>query len=325
MQEFAPTKSRLTGNCPSDEELAAYMDGVLDKEEADRIAGHLISCERCYEIYSEALQFQLDREPPENVVPFPGRQDRGKAAAAIRYGLPIAALLLVGIGSAYFFLASPPVLTPSTVTASLPDKPGLLGNFWVGPTTRGPGDHEEIPIEEASFRTGVQLVNLQLSLETNDVEKARGSILPRIRQVLDTQTGVTPLVDSFAALSADLARKAPQEILKQVSQVAHDSRDNFDEAYLDLGQWVEAGRLAAMAHNPSFFQRSDTRSFLRRLRWRDKLHERLGLGDTKLDPTTRESLDRVSEVVSKGDLRPSDYADLQHELEKILEHYYPMS
>jgi hypothetical protein len=292
------------------------MDGVLDKEEADRIAGHLVSCERCNEIYSEALQFQLDSEP-ENVVPFPSRP-----RAAIRYGLPIAALLLMGVGSsAFYFLASPPELTPSTVTASLPDKPGLLGNFWLGQTTRGPGDHEEIPIDEASFRMGVQLVNLQLSLEARDVEKAQGDILPRIRQVLDTQAGVSPLEDSFAALSADLKRKSPQEILKQSSQVAQESRDHFDESSLDLGQWVEAGRLAAMARNPSFFQQSENRAFLRRLLWRDKL----GRNEVKLDPVTRASLDRISEVLSRGDLRSSDYAEIKTQLENILGVHYPMT
>jgi Putative zinc-finger len=320
MQEFAPTKSRLAGNCPSDEELAAYMDGVLDKEEADRIAGHLISCERCYEIYSEALQFQLDTAPPENVVPFPVRQERGWAAAAIRYGLPIAALLLVGIGSAYFFfLASPPVLTPSAVTALLPDKPGLIGSFWQGPTNRGPGEPEDKPLDEASFQMGVQLVNLQLSLEANNRDKARGDILPRIQQVLKTQSGVAPLKDSFKALSADLESKAPQEALQQVSRVTQDSRGYFDEAHFDLGQWVEAAYLATLEKNPSFFQQSGNQAFLRRLRWNDKL----GLHDVKLDPDTRASLDQVSDVISKSNLRPADYAKLQQELEKILEHLYP--
>lgn len=319
MHEFAPTKSRLNGNCPSDEELAAYIDGVLDKDEADRIAGHLLSCERCSEIYSEVLQFQLDNE---NVVPFPVRQERGKAAAAIRYGLPIAALLLVGIGSsAYFFLASPPVLKPSTTTASLHDKPDLIGRFWLGPTNRGPGDQEDRSPDEASFQMGVQLVNLQLSLEANDRDKAGGDIIPRIHQVLETQTGVADLVKSFKALSADLENKAPQEVLKQVSQVAQDSRGYFDEVYLDLGQWVEAAYLAALEKNPTFFQQSNNRAFLRRLLWSDKLD----LHDVKLDPATRASLDRISEIISKSDLRPSDYTELKQELEKILGTYYPQT
>ncbi len=319
MQEFAPTKSRLADSCPSDEELAAYIDGVLPRREADRVAEHLVSCERCYEIYSETLQFQLDSDPAPkgNVVPFPSREKIGRVA--IRYALPIAALLLVGIGTWAYFLASPPMLTPSTVTASLQDKPGLLGNLWVGPTTRGPGDHEDIPFDEASFRMGVQLVNLQLSLEARDVEKAQGDILPRIHQVLETQGTASQLEDSFTALSADLKSKDPQEVLKQSAQVAQESRSQFDETYLDLGQWVEAGHLAALAQQPSFFQRSDTRAFLRHLLWNDKL----GLHDVKLDPITRASLDRISEVVSKDNLRPSDYAELKTQLEKILGVYYP--
>ncbi len=82
--------------------------------------------------------------------------------------------------------------------------------------------------------------------------------------------------------------------------------------------WTLAG-WRPFAHDPSFFQRSDTQSFLRHLYWRDKL----GLGDTKLDPVSRESLDQISEIASKGDLQASDYAELQRQFDKILEIYYP--
>ncbi len=319
MQEFAPTKSRFSGECPSDEELAAYIDGALDKEEGDRVTEHLLSCERCYEIYAETVRFQLDskRAPEGKVMPFPSPAERSRPV--LRW-LPFAALLLLGIGAGRYFLASPPALTPRAVTASFQGKPGGIGNFWVGPTTRGGGDEtEDKPYKEASFQMGVQLVNLQLSLEAKNAEEARGSILPRIRQVLDTQSAVSPLVDSFTALSADLESKPPGELLGKFSQVAHECRDYFDEPFLDLGQWVEAGRMAALTRNPSFFQQSDTQSFLRQLRWRDKL----GIGDTKLDPVSRESLGRISEIVSKDDLQGADYAELKQQFDKILDKYYP--
>jgi hypothetical protein len=114
-------------------------------------------------------------------------------------------------------------------------------------------------------------------------------------------------------------KNPPTNLLPEAARLAKESRDVFDTPSLDLGQWVEAGRLAAMARKPSFFQQSDNQAFLRRLRWNDKL----GLHEVKLDPTTRESLKRVSEVASRGDLRPSDYAELNHEFEKILDHLYP--
>src|SRR4029077_14334380 len=197
MQEFAPTKSRLSGDCPSDEDLAAYIDGALDADEVERIAGHLVFCERCFEIYSETVQLQLEDEPPAQgeVVPF-----RVNWRPVVLYGLPIAAMLLIGIGAGSFFLAAPPVLSPREVTASLPGDSGLIMKFWLGPTQRGGGEQEERPFAEASFQLGVQLVNLQLCLEANDAEKARGDVLPRIQQVLATQDTGSPLKDSFKAI-----------------------------------------------------------------------------------------------------------------------------
>jgi hypothetical protein len=319
--ELAPTKLRLTDNCSSDEELAAYIDGVLNKGEAAKVAEHLASCERCYEIYAETLRFQLDTAAAApKVVPFPSYKERLPAAA--RYWLPIAALLLVGVGAgtAFHFLWPPPELVVAEV-APLPPNPAQTDQpMWLGPTYRGEGGEEDVKVDEASFRMGVQLVNLQLSLEANNADEARGDILPRIRQVLDTQTAVSSLVESFTALSAGLESKAPRELLGKAAQVTHDSRDYFDESYLDLGRWVEASRMAALARNPSFFQQADTRSFFRRFLWRDKL----GIGDTKLDPVSRESLGQISEIVSKGDLQASDYTKLTTQLDKILEKYYPM-
>jgi hypothetical protein len=331
MQEFAPTKSRLSGNCPSDEELAAYIDGGLDKGEADRIAGHLVSCERCYEIYSETVRFQLDSESvflDGNVLPFPSPEEersRDAAARSVRRRaiaarwLPIAALLLVGVGGGtYFQLLAPP---PQLVT--IPAAPGVPpGNqpLWLGPTFRGEGGEEDTKISEASFRMGVQLVNLQATLQAGQAQESQ-DIIARILQLLEPQPLTTDFQKDYRGITAALYKRPAADLLPEATRLAKESRDVFEAPSLDLGQWVEAGHLAALAHNPAFFQQSENRSFLRRLRWNDKL----GLHEVKLDPTTRESLDRVSEVISKSDLRQSDYADLQHELEKILEHYYPMS
>jgi hypothetical protein len=323
MQEFAPTKSRLIGNCPSDEELAAYIDGALDKEETDRIEGHLVSCERCFEIYSETVQLQLEDKPAGEVVPF--RISRKRWQTVVRYGLPIAAMLLVGIGAGSFFLAAPPALSPREVTASLPGDSGLIVKFWLGPTQRGGGEREEQPFAEASFQLGVQLVNLQVCLEANDTERAKGYILPRIQQVLKAQDTMSPLEDSFKAISADLEHRPPRELLGPVRQVALESRDYFDGSYLDMGQWVEGAHLAALTHDSSFFRNSGNRSFLRRLRWRDRFHDLLRIEDAKLDSATRGNLDRIAEIASRSDLQPASYEELTRQSEEILKRYYPQT
>ena len=71
------------GTCPSAEELACYIDGALSPEQRARVAEHLASCESCFEVYSEVLQFQLESEqaPLGKVVQLPLGEKRIPAAA----------------------------------------------------------------------------------------------------------------------------------------------------------------------------------------------------------------------------------------------------
>jgi len=323
MHEFAPTKSRLSGDCPSDEELAAYIDGMLGKEEAASIAEHLVSCERCYEIYSETLRFQLDSEPAskQNVVPFPGKKDGHPVA---RWS-SIAALLLIGIGAGMYFqlLSPPPELKTPEITASFSNQPELAQQIWYGPRPRGAGGEEqEIRFDEASFRMGVQLVNLEVRLKAKDTEGA-GDVVASILRLVQPQLFAHDLYDAYAAMRGSLGdpHKRPEQFLPEASRLAQESREVFaDNESLDLGQWVEAGRLAALSRDPSFFQQSDARSFLRRSIWRAKL----GIGETKLDLPTRQNLEQIAGILtSRGDLQAADYASLQRPLEEILKIHYP--
>ena len=49
----------------------------------------------------------------------------------------------------------------------------------------------------------------------------------------------------------------------------------------------------------------------------------MGLGEVKLDEATRQSLEEVSRILSKGELAASDYSRLTEELGQILEQHYP--
>jgi hypothetical protein len=353
MQEYAPNQTRRTSgsfpaseelatytdprSCPSSEELAAYIDGTLGKAESARITEHLASCEDCYAVYMETLHFQLESSAaePEGVVDAEVRQFRrpSKARPAQEGGalggswkspvrwLPLAALLLVGVGSGgYFqFLAAPRlVITPATPPlASIPQ-----GNqsLWLGPTYRGVGPGEETKLDDASFRMGVQIVNLQATLQAGQVKESQ-DVIARILNLLKPQPFTDDFQKGYIGITNAVEKRPPADLLPEATRLAKESRDVFDIPSLDLGQWVEAGRLAAMARNPTFFQQPETRKFLRRLRWNDKL----GLHEVKLDPTTRESLTRVSQIVANRNLRPADYAALRTELEKILDHLYPQS
>jgi hypothetical protein len=324
MQEFAPTKSRLSGDCLSDEGLAAYIDGALDKVEAARVARHLASCERCFEIYADTIEIQQDLEPAPKVVPFPTAAGGG---SRLPWALPLAALLLAGIGSgAYFqFLATPPELVASKVAPPLPNLPPDAGPMWLGPTNRGPAEEDDegrVTLAETSFRMGVQVVNLQACLKAGNAQQAE-DVVAHTLQVLATQSVSEYLQNDYRAITGALVKgKPPADLLAEASRLEGIYRKDFEPGTpFDFGQWAEGGRLAAQSRDPSFFRRPDTQAFLLRLRWRDKFHDLLRID--KLDPTARESLDRISEIGSGRNLQPADYDRLKAQFDAILGRYYP--
>src|SRR5215203_3721196 len=352
MREFAPKKLH-----PSDAELAAYIDGALDEMEAALVEKHLVSCESCFEVYSETLQFQEvyseilqfqeDSEPQnkmDNLVPFHPQQKAhppipilasstmplpaavarslptvAKAEIRPRQWFSIAAVLVMGVGvGAYYQLYAPLALMPDNVARPASNRPGIAKNLWIGPVYRG-GGGEEMNLDEASFRMGVQLVNLQVSLQAGE-RKAAQDAIAAILGLLDTGMITEDLQKKYTDLTVALEKEAPSSFLPQASELAKETREVFladDDLSLDLGQWVAAGRLAAMAKNPAFFQERENRSFLRRALWREKL----GLGEMKLDPETRESLQQIADIIAKDDLGASDYVELKRRFEQILEIY----
>src|SRR5438270_2994235 len=124
MQESTPLEiARSSRACPTDEQLAAYIDGTLGKAESERITAHLASCRDCYDLYMETAHFLVNSSAatPEDakhewaeaasrqVARFPVPIERARPLAQ---WLSIAALLLVGAGGGtYFqFLQAPPAL-----------------------------------------------------------------------------------------------------------------------------------------------------------------------------------------------------------------------
>ena len=184
--------------------------------------------------------------------------------------------------------------------------------MWLGPTYRGEGGEEEAKVDEAAFRFGVQVLNLQTTLQTGKIRESQ-DVIARILNLLKPQPFTKDLYDRYAAITAalDTKDKRPaREFLPEASGSPRSPGMSSTPTSLDLGQWVEAGRLSAMSGVPDFFQQAANRRFLRRLLWNDKL----GLHEVKLDPATRASLDRVSDIISKSDLGRSDYDAIQREV-----------
>lgn len=347
MQKFAPKDPTEAappiGTCPTDEELAAYIDGMLDEAESQRILKHLTSCHQCFSIYAGTLRFQLDSESEsaDNVVPFPP-----KTRKPVSWWWSVAALLAVGVGIGIggysYLLAPPPAMTTAELTSPIRGKVDTEKEFWLGETMRSGGESEEERLShEASFRVGVQLINLELSLAANEKRAAQDAVA-RILRELSTQTFVQKLPEQYKAITLAMEDgKAPRDLLLEVARLAEFSREILEPAsdlsYVDLGQWVEAGRLSAIAQEPSFFQQAENRRFLLRTIRRQRVvqepsflflsrkvwKERFGVDDTTLDPAALQSLKDVSDVLDQDTLSSADYARLRQSFDRILEIYYP--
>lgn len=318
------------GNCSTAEELACYIDGTLSAEEAARVTEHLASCESCFEVYSGVLRFQLESAAEGgDVIPFP--TSRWRKVTEPRWAVSsLAALLLIGLGGGYFYFLAPPApLVTAGLTAPFQGETGLAESFWRGEVTRGPGDVEpgnELPPDTAAFRTGVQIVNLQVSLRNDDGLTTTGVVIPAILGTLKDQIGTGGLQKSYEGITSAIengkktGQPTPRDLLPQASRLATESRSYLDPLYFDLGQWVEAGRIAAFSHNPAFFQQSDSsQTFLRRALWRD----RLGRKDSKLPQGSRKELEAIQQILDKGDLQPADYVKLKNHFDEILKANYP--
>ncbi len=336
MQEFAPLKSTAPdGPCPSAEDLAAYIDGTLGAKDSERVDAHLASCGECYAVYMESLRFELESRPAEPVGvvdyeiarfrPRDGVEARRYASHAVRW-LSIAALLLVGVGTGIYleFLAPPPNLRTAQMTPPLPSLPNGTEPMWLGPTYRGGDVNEDAKLDETSFRMGVQIVNLRAALKAGKVKEAQ-DVVARILGLLKPQPFSDDLQKGYTAVTVALENgKSPGELLTEAARLGQVYRKDFEPGTaFDFGQWVEAGHLAAQLRDPSFFQRADTRAFLRRFFWRDKLHSLLRIRDAKLDPDIQMRLGRTSAIVSAGNFRTAEYAELERQLQPILEKYYP--
>ena len=60
--QAVPLPPRCGLDCPSAEELAQYIDGVLPGNRHMEIDEHLCSCAACFEVYTGVLRFQLEEE-----------------------------------------------------------------------------------------------------------------------------------------------------------------------------------------------------------------------------------------------------------------------
>jgi hypothetical protein len=300
---------------PELEELAALIDGRCRAAEAARIRAHLASCAECYEVFSETLHLQeelrKDEEPAGDVAPFPFKTRRKVwprwAAAAV------AAAVVLGVGLGLWrTMVRTPYLSAAQLAAPLAGQVADLGKSTWGERTRGGSSHGE----ESQFRTGVEILNLQVALRSGDRVSA-DSAAAAIYGSLDTIGFLEPQFKNFyKRLRLDLDNgKKPQDLSAEAAIEAdslHRS-PSMEGTEFELGMWAAAGRLSAIRQMPSFFRDKQAKYLLAKLQ-SDK--------DADHPDEVVKALESIDAARSKDKLTEQDYRDLRSSLEQILDHYY---
>jgi hypothetical protein len=262
--------STTLGPCPTDEELAAFLDGTLTKAERERITAHLVECESCYEIFAGAVHFQQDApatEQERTVVPFPSNKDGGRPIRR-RWWIPAAAaaVLAVGFGLAAYRTLAEPNMETAELIESLQSKPAAADQPGPFSTYRGlgHGGSTSWDSDPPSFKVGVLFVDLRIGWTKGRDQKA-ADLLGQISQELDHMVAMSDRSKSYAADAEQIrhhgvdALGSPAAGLK--TREAELDKDLARRSF-DFGKWAEAGRLFALTQTPDFFKSRDNRRFL---------------------------------------------------------------
>jgi hypothetical protein len=314
----------VTETCPPLEDLAAFLDGKLSERERARVVAHLADCESCYAVFAGAARFKLEEENEQSEAPEEPAEVATVAEVvapvvpfqrkpAVRWALPLAALLVLGLATIPLYLRYSRM--PEIVSAELID-PEAGGEPWTEGDTRGESDLGGA-YDAYEFLVGAQLVDLHLTLARNDDPQKVLDVLSRINKHMAGFV-VPPEEAKFYDQAREhiLAGKPPADLSEEAArQEASLTRlmEEVDSAYLAFGKWTEGGRLASITQHASFFDDEDNRRFLG---WLLRNEE-----DQNLDGGVVRALKEIRGILENHNGQTLPYKNLKERFEAILRHY----
>ncbi len=257
-------------HCPAAEELAAFIDRRLHANKREEVLEHLTRCEDCYSVFRETVRFQT------------GWRHRLPVLATL---VGMASLLVLATGAISVLLVqgrrvSPLHLSLSELLDPLLEE-GVVFSEDLWPSRSGrPGG---LGLERASFRAGVRLVDLEISLRQNQRRRA-----------------------SRAAGELLEASQPPELDNLQTSRLAELLDEELDCLHVCLGKWTETGRLASRRRLHRVMEGDTFRRAARRFI------------DRGVSLETAASLERVDAALSDGQATPRELSGLENAFEQIM-------
>lgn len=280
MQNHGFHTSVAVEDCPSDSEFAALLDGTLEPARAEEVRRHVLDCDRCFEVYSDAHRF----EAQNNVVPF-----QRKRGIFSRPPMRVAAGLVAAALSAF---VAWPLLSPVRHKTFTPEDAARLSFSPValqvleekGDLFRDDeGDSRET--RQARLNIGARLVDLRVALahgKRQAVDRCLTSLL-QSAELLGTEAAGESTVSlgklrkaleplDQTGLQPDLAKS-----ILDAAEALREKEPGHGRDYQDLGHWTEAGWLAAASQDGALFKVEKYREFL------DWLQSKRGKGDLPIE------------------------------------------
>ncbi len=285
--------------CPSEEDLAAFIDNTIDYVERDRIAGHLSSCNDCYEVFSVATELQ-EEAPVESwfsvksiifrYVPY------SFAAAAAVFLIMISGISLLYDDKLSFVGDRVAVLAEDVDKESIPylfrQEPADLYGF--ADMSSGEG---------SAFRTGVYLADLELALLLDDKASAL-RLLSELVVLLKAAKGTDESITLYKNMEIEIGKGAS---LKQFTGRAEKTVPGVEEPlYVRFGQWCEGGRIAAIERKSKFYFTDDVGTFIKEFESAD------------LPKGILDSLYEIKKIVIEEAYTEKQFRKLQREFESLI-------
>ncbi len=307
---------------PALESIAAYLDGRLPESERSALTAHLDSCAACYEIYSESLRFQKEEsaEARRATLPFEPRKSNWMSTPQFRsFALPLAALLLVGVGAATWYQLHLP-LKPRSVdnlTASLKNPGPITKELDPFDRPRGVEDSTGNP-PIVAFHSGATLVDLRVAIEAKDTEKI-SDLAGNLRVLLNyiafvSEQDKSTLEAAVEHLESEKAPPGDRKLTDFGSLETILRNNNADEMapHFELGKWTEAGRLATYGGRAEFFSDSENRKSLGWFRRNLPQPEQ---------PKVKEALDQIDDAWPEGTFSQASRTSLASGFRQVIDSY----
>ncbi len=211
--------------CPTPEDLAAYIDGDLSDDQRSDIEQHLLSCASCEETVAETVRVMSEL----------GASQEGKSRPPWKLVvsfLAAAAVLLIAVG--VFNSAKPWDLTlQRQVAQSIAADQSMPFRGW----SELRGGSTGMVGEDVSFRLGVMAVDLEVAARAGreqDLQRILGALIFNIDKLPLSQ----PASAVYQQIRRDRSSLNPKALIQELSDAEARLPDLDQPTQYRLGRWT---------------------------------------------------------------------------------------